>query len=95
MTISTRRKFGALLVSAAVLAVVAAKVQASYNPADPKHIIYDSEGGSGNFKWYMTVSQGDFFTTDWRYAVPAIVICGASGLLFLLWPSPKPPKLKP
>jgi len=46
-------------------------------------------GASENVLWTVTEVKIDL---GWPFTLP-VILCGAVGLLCLVWPSPKPPKL--
>ena len=87
MTISTRRKIGILLAIISVIALVAFMVVGLFRT--DWH--YDGGGVSGD-------AQGMAFSGECEisgyYFIP-IFLCGVIGLICLLWPSRKPPKLNP
>lgn len=85
MSVSTRRKFGILLVAISVAALMAFLVVGIFRGT--WH--YEGSGSSGDGHWMdFSVESG----ASGYYLVP-IVLCGAIGAFCLLWPARKPPKL--
>jgi len=82
MTISPRRRFGLLLVCGAVIAWIVALTCFS-------HSRVVGSGSSGGASWTAGEVEID---VGWQFPVPTI-LCGAAGVLCLVWPTRKPPKL--
>ena len=83
MSISRRRRFGLVLVCGSVAAWIVALVFFSHS-----RVI--GSGQSDNASWVASVVEID---AGWQFLLP-VIVCGAIGLLCLVWPSPKPPKLR-
>ena len=84
MSISTRRKFGVLVVAVAVAAALAFLVVGIFRGT--WH--YVGSGSSGNGQWIAF--SGELGVSEY-YFIP-ILLCVAVGAFCLLWPARKPPK---
>lgn len=85
MSPAARRKFGILLIAIAVVAMIVFQI-VMFTQGDSRVI---GSGSSGNASWTVTeirLKISGFYPLS-------IIICGALGILCLLWPSRKPPKL--
>jgi len=87
MSISTRRKFGILLVAISVAALVAFLAVGVIRG----HWRFDGSGSSGNAQW--AAYSGELGVSEY-YLIP-IFLCGAIGGFCLVRSSRKPPKLHP
>lgn len=84
-SISTRRKFGMLLVAISVMALVTFLVVFIFHSS--WH--YVGSGTSGLGQWMDFSGESG---VSGYYLIP-IFLCGAIGAFCLVWPSRKPPKL--
>ena len=82
MTTSTRRKLGISLIALSVITFHVVDISLS-------HWHFDGAGSSGHVQW--AAFHADLGVSGY-YLIPIILI-GVIGLLYLVWPSRKPPKL--
>lgn len=82
MTISKRTKIGFLLVIISVIAFVAFMVVDLFSVTNWHY----AGGGDGNIAFVGESNVGGY------YLIP-ILLCGLIGVICLVWPSRKPPKL--
>jgi len=87
MTIPKRTKVGCLLVIISVIAFVAFMVFSALHT--DWH--YDGGGVSGSSDWVAFSGES---SVSGYYLIP-ILLCGLIGVVCLVWPSRKPPKLNP
>jgi hypothetical protein len=89
MSISTRRKFGILLVAISVAALVAFFIVGIFCVRGTGD--YVAGGSIGNTHWAVYSGSGKSEVSGY-YLIPAF-LSGAIGVICLAWPSRKPPKL--
>jgi len=90
MQIRTRLKLGFCLMALSAVTFVILNIVV----ISKGHVVGIGNGSVGNRYWMATETKLDINTHafDLLYLVP-IILCGTLGLLCLLWPQRKPPKL--
>jgi len=82
MTPSTRKRLGWSLLGLSALAFLAARIFFS-------HARVTGSGSDGNVSWADVEVTNDL---GWGFFIP-VLAGGATGLICLVWPARKPPKL--